>query len=409
MRPTPGLQKSKSPASLFRQLVSTQGDDVLDWPGNAEMLMTTRGKSALAALLLCSAVLHAQTEQPWEIGPFTRPAVGNPVIAPRQESTLNDPVLKTLAHWESLHTFNPAAVVREGNVYVLYRAEDDSGAMEIGGHTSRLGLAESADGTHFTRRAEPVFFPAEDAQKSREWPGGVEDPRIVESEDGTYVLTYTQWNRKTYSIGIATSRDLTHWTKHGPAFFSAAGGKYAQFQYKSAGIVTKLDKTKERLIAAKINGKYWMYWGEGRIRLATSADLIHWTPVDDAQGAPVELMRPRQGHFDSTFPETGPPPVETSAGIVVLYNGKNAENDGDPELGSNAYAAGEALFDARNPSHLIEQTSHPVLKPELPYEKTGQYKAGTTFAEGLVYFHDRWFLYYGCADSLVAVATAPKQ
>ena len=48
-----------------------------------------------------------------------------------------------------------------------------------------------------------------------------------------------------------------------------------------------------------------------------------------------------------------------------------------------------------------------MLKPELPYEKTGQYAAGTTFAEGLVCFHDQWFLYYGCADSLVAVATAP--
>ena len=57
--------------------------------------------------------------------------------------------------------------------------------------------------------------------------------------------------------------------------------------------------------------------------------------------------------------------------------------------------------------HLLTQTDEPVLKPELPYEKTGQYAAGTTFAEGLVYFHKQWFLYYGCADSLVAVATAP--
>jgi predicted GH43/DUF377 family glycosyl hydrolase len=55
----------------------------------------------------------------------------------------------------------------------------------------------------------------------------------------------------------------------------------------------------------------------------------------------------------------------------------------------------------------LVQTAEPVLKPELPYEKTGQYAAGTTFAEGLVYFHKQWFLYYGCADSLVAVATAP--
>ena len=73
---------------------------------------------------------------------------------------------------------------------------------------------------------------------------------------------------------------------------------------------------------------------------------IHWIPVEDMHGKLVELLRPRPRHFDSTFPETGPPPVLTSAGIVVLYNGKNAEVGGDPALGPNAYAAGEALFEA---------------------------------------------------------------
>jgi lysophospholipase L1-like esterase len=163
------------------------------------------------------------------------------------------------------------------------------------------------------------------------------------------------------------------------------------------------------LIAAKISGRYWMYWGEGSIKLATSDDAIHWVPVEDMHGNLVELLRPRPGHFDSTFPETGPPPVQTNAGIVMLYNGKNAEEGGDPSLGPNAYAAGEALFEASNPAHLLTQTDKPVLKPELPYEKTGQYAAGTTFAEGLVFFRGKWFLYYGCADSLVAVATAPAE
>ena len=122
------------------------------------------------------------------------------------------------------------------------------------------------------------------------------------------------------------------------------------------------------------------------------------------------MLRPRPGHFDSTFPETGPPPVLTDKGIVVLYNGKNAARAAAIRaLGPSAYAAGEALFDANDPEHLLAQTDAPVLKPELPYEKTGQYAAGTTFAEGLVYFHDQWFLYYGCADSLVAVAMAPPQ
>jgi predicted GH43/DUF377 family glycosyl hydrolase len=358
----------------------------------------------LAVLLFSTVALQAQEPQKWEIGPFTRPASGNPVIAPRPESIFPDPIIKKPVHWEALHTFNPAAIVRDGKVYLLYRAEDDSGEVVIGGHTSRLGLAESKDGISFVRRADPVFYPADDAQQSREWPGGVEDPRIVEAEDGTYVLAYTQWNRKTYSVGMATSPDLAHWTKHGTAFATAANGKYAELKYKSAGIVTHLDKG--RLIAVKINGKYWMYWGEGAIHLATSTDLIHWSPVEDAKGAPIELLGPRPGHFDSTFPETGPPPVLNSTGIVVLYNGKNAVKDGDPGLDPNAYAAGEALFDKSDPARLVQQTEQPVLKPVMPYEKTGQYAAGTTFAEGLVYFHDQWFLYYGCADSLVAVATA---
>ena len=357
--------------------------------------------TALAIILLAAA---KPTSDNWLLGPFTRPTDA-PVITPDKTTVFNDPIAKAPIRWQALHTFNPAAIVRDGKIVVLYRAEDDTGKMAIGEHTSRLGLATSTDGVHFTRLPEPVFYPAEDEQKSREWPGGVEDPRIVESEDGTYVLTYTQWNRQTYSIGLATSRDLEHWTKHGPIFLGSANGKYDTLKYKSGGIVTQLKG--DRLVAAKINGKYWMFWGEVIIRLATSTDLIHWTPVEDKSGNPVEALTKRPGHFDSGFPEVGPPPTLTDKGIVVLYNGKNDPDHGDPTLGANAYAAGEALFDAHDPTHLIARTDSPVLKPEKPYEKTGQYVAGTTFAEGLVRFRNQWFLYYGCADSAVGVVTAP--
>ncbi len=376
------------------------------------------GRSAacagLCVVLLCTAgaqtqksaghhAAHAQkgVEAAWELAPFARP-VDAPVISPDKAAVFPDPISKTPVHWEALHTFNPAAIVREGKIYVLYRAEDDSGTMQIGMHTSRLGLAVSEDGVHFTKQPEPVFYPAEDDQKGREWPGGVEDPRIVEGPDGTYVLTYTQWNRQTYSVGIATSKDLTHWSKQGPAFLAAHDGKYATLMYKSAGIVTRLEDG--RLKAAQINGKYWMYWGEIHIHLATSTDLIHWSPVEGADGEPVELLSARPGHFDSSFPETGPPPVLTGRGIVVVYNGKNAPEGGDPGLGANAYAAGQALFDASDPAKLVARTEQPFFKPELPYEKTGQYAAGTTFVEGLVFFKGRFLLYYGCADSRVGVA-----
>jgi beta-1,2-mannosidase len=139
--------------------------------------------------------------------------------------TFFDPMRKKPIAWEALHTLNPAAIVRNGKVVVLYRAEDDSDTMATGIHTSRLGLAESDDGIHFTRRPASVFFPAPDDQTAREWEGGVEDPRIVESEDGIYSLIYTQSNRVTYSIGIATSRDLLTWHKYWPALGTT--GKYS--------------------------------------------------------------------------------------------------------------------------------------------------------------------------------------
>ncbi|MDQ6676070.1 MAG: glycoside hydrolase family 130 protein [Acidobacteriota bacterium] len=362
------------------------------------------------ALLPCvlAALAFAGPKADWTLGPFHRPPDAGPLIAPNPVSIFQDPLRNFPVHWEALHTFNPAAVVRDGKVYVLYRAEDDSGEMAIGGHTSRLGLAVSDDGIHFRREAQPVFYPANDDQKSREWEGGCEDPRIVESGDGAYVLTYTQWNRTTYDVGVATSRDLHHWTKHGPALAKAYGGKYAGLKYKSAGIVTKLSGG--RLIAARINGKYWMYWGEGQISLATSGNLIDWEPVEDSGGRPVALLEKRPGHFDSFLPEVGPPPVLTARGIVMIYNGKNAEIDRDPKLAPSTYSAGQALFSANNPAHLLARLDEPFFQPELPFERSGQYAAGTTFAEGLVFFQRRWFLYYGCADSLVGMAfTSPKK
>lgn len=337
----------------------------------------------------------------WTLGRFVRVRSAEPVISPDLEATFFDPIRKHPVHWEAVHTFNPAAIVSNGKIMLLYRAEDDTGQNGIGEHTSRLGLAVSTDGVHFRKNSAPIFFPTNDAQKSREWPGGVEDPRIVQTPSGLYVLTYTQWNRKIFRVGIATSRDLLHWTKYGPAFAGASDGKYDDMGYKSAGIVTQL--TGGKLVAAKIQGKYWMYWGEDQIRLATSEDLIHWKPVEDSHGNPVVVLSHRPGHFDSSFPEVGPPPLLTKNGILLIYNGKNALKNGDPSIAASAYSTGQALFSAHDPATLLARTSKPFLTPEMPFEKTGQYADGTTFAEGLVFYKHRWFLYYGAADSRVGV------
>ena len=63
------------------------------------------------------------------------------------------------ARWEEMNTYNPAAVVKDGKVYLLYRADGHN--PECGwGRVCRIGLAVSEDGIHFTRRPEPVLYPA---------------------------------------------------------------------------------------------------------------------------------------------------------------------------------------------------------------------------------------------------------
>ncbi|HLQ69637.1 MAG TPA: glycoside hydrolase family 130 protein [Gemmatimonadales bacterium] len=342
--------------------------------------------------------------QAWTFGPFVKPAQVNPVITPNPASHFRSPMTDSVVAWEEYATFNPAAVVRDGKVFVLYRAEDASGERQIGRHTSRLGLAESSDGLRFTRRGAPVLYPDTDAQRQYEWPGGVEDPRIVESDDGTYVLTYTQWNRDIPRLAVATSRDLINWTKHGPAFARAAGGKYLRAESKSGAILSRVDG--DRVIATRVNGRYWMYFGVPDLHIATSDNLLDWTPVEDDNGRLINVLSPRPGYFDSWLVEAGPPALLTAngGGIVVLYNAGNSATHGDSTLPARVYTGGQALFDARNPLKLIARSDAPFIRPTESYERTGQYPEGTTFVEGLVPFRGRWFLYYGTADSRVGVA-----
>jgi beta-1,2-mannosidase len=351
-----------------------------------------------AALCLWGAPLAAQG---WVFGPFTKPA-GNPVITPNAAATFRQPPTDSVVRWEEYATFNPAAVVRAGKVYVLYRAEDAGGDARIGGHTSRLGLAESTDGIRFTRRPAPVLFPDHDAQRENEFPGGVEDPRIVEADDGRYVLTYTQWNRDVPRLAVATSTDLLTWRKHGPAFAKAAGGKYLRTESKSGAILSRV--VGDRIVATRVNGKYWMYFGVPDVRIATSDDLVEWTPFEDADGNAVKVLSPRPGYFDSWLVEPGPPALLTPQGIVLLYNAGNSGTHGDSRLPARIYTAGQALFDAANPIKLVDRMREPFLRPTEAYERTGQYTEGTTFVEGLVRFRGKWFLYYGTADSRVGVA-----
>lgn len=148
----------------------------------------------------------------------------------------------------------------------------------------------------------------------------------------------------------------------------------------------------------KINGKYWMYFLGGargqdtQMGVAYSEDLLHWT---EALDHPVLSSRP--GTFDSQVVEPGPPPVLTSEGIFLIYNGADDKF---------VYSTGWVLFDKTDPTKVLARADHPIFWPQQEWEKVGQVP-NVVFVEGLVRDGNHWLFYYGGADKHIGLASAP--
>ncbi|HEV8284811.1 MAG TPA: glycoside hydrolase family 130 protein [Chitinophagaceae bacterium] len=337
-------------------------------------------------------------DESWALLPFVKADEVNPILVPDSTTEFFCPVRKEKLKWEEKDVFNPAAIVRHDTVFLLYRAEDKIGKFA---GTSRIGLAWSIDGLHFKKHPLPVLYPDNDSTKKYEWEGGCEDPRIVEDENGIYYMTYTAYDGDKARLLIASSKDLYHWTKHGPVFANALNSKYVNEWSKSGSIICKYENSKA--VATKINGKYWMYWGDTNIFLATSDDLIHWVPVENNESKLLIVFGPRKGKFDSDLVESGPPAMGTENGILLIYNSRNVPTKGDTSLPEGTYAASQILFDRNEPSKVLGRMENYFIKPDKPYEISGQVNR-VCFVEGLVNYKGKWFLYYGTADSKIAVA-----
>ncbi|NJB70325.1 putative GH43/DUF377 family glycosyl hydrolase [Saonia flava] len=352
---------------------------------------------AAASLLFLT---HLQGQEKWLLG-FKKPKQ-NPIMMADSSYTFMDPIKNESVQWQKADVFNPGAIVRNDTVFMLFRAEDNPAAI-LGGRTSRIGLAYSLDGINFTKYPAPVLFPTNDEFQKWDYPGGIEDPRVVETPNGEYIMLYTSWNKDVARLSSAVSKDLKTWKKNGPVFQKAKNGEFLNIWSKSGSIVTEL--VDGRLIAKKVNGEYLMYWGELFVNLAQSNDGLDWEPILDKKGKLLHVFTPTLGEFDSHLTEPGPPALYTKEGILLLYNGKNLSGEGSTDkVAEGTYCGGQVLFDKNDPTKLIDRLQTPFICPSLPHETSGQYKAGTTFIEGLVFFKDKWFLYYGTADSMVGLA-----
>jgi predicted GH43/DUF377 family glycosyl hydrolase len=370
-------------------------------------------------LLLCGCTAEmdptsssALSPTPWAFQDFEKVDSLNPILLSSTDLAFTCPITANEVQWESRNVLNPAAVVKDGRVHLFYRAQDSIG-------TSRIGLATSEDGLHFQKQPAPVLSPENDFMKKYEWNyqktaglsppenctncffDGVEDPRIVSDENGTYIMTYTAYDGRTARLCVASSSNLMNWTKHGLAL---KGEKYQDLWSKSGAIVA--EKIGDQFIAKKINGQYWMYFGDTDIFLAQSDDLINWQICENEESKQkISVLHPRMGYFDSRLVEPGPFALYKDEGILLIYNGSNAANFNDPDLPKFTYAAGQALFDKNSPHKLLDRTENYFIHPDKEYEKVGEVNE-VCFVEGLVHFKDQWFLYYGTADSKIAVAVS---
>jgi beta-1,2-mannosidase len=300
------------------------------------------------------------------LGPF-EPADENPVLRPQGE------------RWESTNVYNPAAIVVDDRVALLYRAHASD-------RVSRIGLAFSADGLRFAREPEPVVVPEHDYEEF-----GCEDPRIARVGD-TFYLTYTGYGDGIAQLCLATSTNLRAWTKHGPIFPGFNTWKVLPYGpdksrgWSKAGVIHP----------EPIDGRYWMWFGEGTIHAATSTDLIHWTPVTDDEHP---MYSPTPGQWDGTLVEIGAPPVATNDGLLVfLINSASATSIEDVD-----YRAGQIAVALSDPGTVLAKMTVPWLKPQS-FEDTHGLVANVTFVEGLVEFRGRWFAYYGQSDTTIGVA-----
>ena len=354
----------------------------------------------ITALFSCNnpspATNDAKENKNWTLLPFVKADDANPILIPDSSAIFNCPIIGKVK-WEEKDVFNPAAVIRHDTVFLLYRAEDKIGKYA---GTSRIGIAWSTDGLHFTKHPVPVLYPGNDSLKKYEWEGGCEDPRIVEDENGIYYLTYTAYDGDKARLMVASSQDLYHWKKHGLPFLYHH--RWQDIGWSKSGSIVSNYKNGTP-VAQKINGKYWMFWGDTDIFGATSDDLIHWTPEINGDDTYTTFVQPRQGKFDSDLVEPGPPAMVTDSGILLMYNSRNVRTKGDTTLAEHTYSASQILFDKNNPRKELHRMDTYFIKPDKPYEISGQVNQ-VCFIEGLVKYKGKWFLYYGTADSKIAVA-----
>lgn len=285
------------------------------------------------------------------------------------ERLSTEPILRPIPEhpWEAGAVFNAGAVLQAGSIHLIYRATNIASDGSQGPYTNSLGYAVSPDGLRFERLEEPILR-NDVPQEAR----GPEDPRVVPLEGG-FTMLYIGYGGRfkgDYRICRAVSPDLIRWERK--------------------GLVLDEENKDASLFPEKIKGEYVLTHRRAPgMWIAFSEDLEHWerhTP----------LMSPLpDSDWESEKIGLAGPPLKTNEGWLIFYHGVG----GHPRR----YSLGLALLDLQDPTRVLARQPHPILTPELPWEREGHVD-NVVFSCGQVVLGEDVYVYYGGADTVIGVA-----
>lgn len=304
----------------------------------------------------------------------------------------NNPVLtpRTHLHWDARAAFNPSALLLDGKVHIVYRAvgHDD---------ISRIGYALSSDGFKIDDRLDHPIYNPSFAPTNKELPkidyssgggtaGGFEDPRLTEI-DGRIYMIYTAfdgWSSLRLALtSIAKEDFLSHnWRWRKPVLISPPGEIHKNWV----------------LFPSKIGGKYAILTG-----VSPRVQVAYFNSLDELDGKTfIKSDKPTSNHklkqWDNWMRGTGPAPIPTKDGWLVLYHAMDLR---DP----NRYKMGAMVLDLHHPEKIKYRSKEPILEPDMPYENEG-FKSGVVYSCGAVVKDGALIIYYGGADTVICVAAA---
>lgn len=300
-------------------------------------------------------------------------------------------------YFENGGVLNPAVYQDGEKVHLFYRGIQSGGV-------SMIGYCKLNGPLDITYRADqPVIVP-EFAYEAY----GVEDPRIVKIDDLWY-LTYTAFD-ETYALGaLATSHDLATFVKKGvivprftyKKFFSLTRRENVNDSYFKYNDTYLWDKN-VMFFPRRINGKlYFLHRIRPGILIAAVDELdqlneTFWKAYFKDFYKHI-LLDPLYAH-EGRWIGGGCPPIETKAGWLMIYHSIMSQRQGQ------VYCACAALLDLDNPHKVIGRLSYPLFSPEKSWEKSGLVN-DVVFPSGTALFDNRLYIYYGCADTCIGVAS----